>query len=301
MNDNAQLAEFANNLWRNYIKPKFRQEYHDIVTFYRAEVTANNGDGTLNIQRPFDNTITVPCTEDMSTVANHSQVTVLRFGNGNNSANQLVVAYGDGNPSYANLLRTVDVSTVTDANNALRMTIAYAHSTTVAQGIANLPTTSAGWLITYGRSSTARFQYYFSRGSNGTSNINYVRHYANNAWTDWEVIVPQTAETTWSLPTITNAYATITNGGYYTEGKRCYVQMRFTLASDLSANSGINIMSAFPIPKTVSSVVLPTMANNRGGHACRITSSGVLQVIADADHGITAGQYIDVTGVYTIQ
>ena len=41
MNDNAQLAEFANNLWRNYIKPKahltlYNMRKADLIEYIRT-------------------------------------------------------------------------------------------------------------------------------------------------------------------------------------------------------------------------------------------------------------------------
>lgn len=297
MNDNKALAEFAKNLWRNFIKPKINQEYADRVSYYRAEVTANNNDGTLTIKRPFDNEITVRCTEDMSTVANHSQVTVLRFGNGNNNANHLVVAYGDGNPSFANLLRTVATNTITDANDALRMTVADVDGSIVA----NLPVSSAGWLTTLGRSSSRREQYFAVAASSGSNAGNlYYRNNSSGTWSNWIVYAPQTLTTTWTTPTVLNGACTIINGGYYVEGRRCYIQMRVQIAAALNANSGRNIMGGFPIPSAVNAAVLSILVGNRGGHGARVTDGGEIQIIADADHGITAGQNIDLTGVYTI-
>lgn len=112
-------------------------------------------------------------------------------------------------------------------------------------------------------------------------------------------LVPQTA-TEWTAPTILNSSATITNGGYYTEGKRVYIQMRLTLTANLAANAGINIFSGLPIPDTVTAVPLAILAGNRGGAGARVTSAGQMQIIADIDHGITAGQSIDISGCYTI-
>lgn len=122
---------------------------------------------------------------------------------------------------------------------------------------------------------------------------------ASGMFLDGDEIVPQ-ALTEWEEPTILNSSATITNGGYYTEGKRVYIQMRLTLTANLAANSGINIFSDLPAPDTVNAVPLSILANNRGGHGARITNAGQLQIIADIDHGITAGQSIDLSGVYTI-
>ena len=129
---------------------------------------------------------------------------------------------------------------------------------------------------------------------------------AINIWADRltyngsNLIVPQTETTTWEEPTILNSACTISAGGYYTEGKRVYIQMRLTLTANLAANSGINIFSGLPVPDTVNAVPLSILANNRGGAGARVTSAGQMQIIADIDHGITAGQNIDLSGVYTI-
>ena len=96
MNENAQLAEFANNLWNNFLSRKAEQQSKDAVTFYRAEVTANNGNRRVTVQRPLDTAIEVSTTPTMAGVSVGDQVVVARFGKGNNNANHLVIAYGDG-------------------------------------------------------------------------------------------------------------------------------------------------------------------------------------------------------------
>ena len=96
-NDNAQMAEFAENLWKNYIKPKFKEEFKDLISFYRAEVVSNDGNNTLTIQRPYDEAYQVSCTNAMATATAGDQVLVMRFGLGVNNKNHLVVATGDGN------------------------------------------------------------------------------------------------------------------------------------------------------------------------------------------------------------
>lgn len=97
-NKNQQMAEFADNLWKNYIRPKAREEFRDQVAFYRAEVVTNDGNHKLTIQRPFDDSYQVACTNDMEDATTGMQVIVLQFGNGANNNNHLVVAKGDGNP-----------------------------------------------------------------------------------------------------------------------------------------------------------------------------------------------------------
>ena len=142
---------------------------------------------------------------------------------------------------------------------------------------------------------------------NGTSDLNrsnvFKVNWDGTAETSAGDLVPQTA-TTWLQPTLgsTPVITPDTNypGGYYVEGKRCYVQMRFSLISGLNANSALVVASNMPVPYNTPDAVLNVLVYNRGGHACRVNSDGELQIIADVDHAITAGRSIDVTGVYTI-
>ena len=96
-NENAQLAEFADNLWNNYIKQKYKDECKGILTYYRATVVSNDGSNRLTIQRPFDTAYQVSCTDAMSAVTAGTNVTVLVFGDGINNSNHIVVAYSNGN------------------------------------------------------------------------------------------------------------------------------------------------------------------------------------------------------------
>ena len=98
MNENAALAEFADNLWKNYIKKKHDESYMDAVSFYRAVVVSNDGNNKLTIQRPYDNQIQVFCTDGMTNATAGMQVLVIKFGDGKTNANHVVVARGNGNP-----------------------------------------------------------------------------------------------------------------------------------------------------------------------------------------------------------
>lgn len=97
-NMNAQMAEFAGSLWENYIKQKHDEASADVLSYYRAEVVSNDGNNRLTIQKPFDDPYQVSCTDDMSEAVEGMQVIVLRFGNGTNNANHIVVAKGNGSP-----------------------------------------------------------------------------------------------------------------------------------------------------------------------------------------------------------
>ena len=62
-NDNALMAELANNIWKNYILPKAEKLDTDTMKFYRAEVVTNDGNNKLTIQRPYDEAYQVSCTD----------------------------------------------------------------------------------------------------------------------------------------------------------------------------------------------------------------------------------------------
>lgn len=93
MHDNTEnIREFAESLWQ-YFVPKIEQKMSNNVRYYRAQVVTNNGDGTLTIQRPYDNAITVPCVDSMKGAEVGAQVTVMVFG-GTALKNSIVVADG---------------------------------------------------------------------------------------------------------------------------------------------------------------------------------------------------------------
>lgn len=97
-NASAEMAEFADNLWKNYILSKIKTEFGSMVSFYRATVVSNTG-GTIKVSRPFDDNdgdgFTVNATSQMSGVAAGENVLVFALGKGN-AMNQLIVAYADG-------------------------------------------------------------------------------------------------------------------------------------------------------------------------------------------------------------
>lgn len=91
-NANEQMAEFADNLWKNYIRPKMADEMRNHVSYYKAEVVDNEGDGYLIVKKPFDNPIKIPAVDPMLDFADiGDQVLVLCFGKGN-AQNQIVFA-----------------------------------------------------------------------------------------------------------------------------------------------------------------------------------------------------------------
>lgn len=100
-NTSAEMAEFASNLWQNYIKPKMMRELENYISFYRATVISNT-DGVIKVSRPYDdnggNGFAVNATTQMSGVSANDKVLVFVLGKGN-AANQLIVAYADGSTS----------------------------------------------------------------------------------------------------------------------------------------------------------------------------------------------------------
>ena len=90
--DNREMAEFANNLWENFIKFRHKEANLDTVSFYKAEITAKPGNGKFSIKRPFDtNSFDVMYAAYMADAPVGTQVLVLRFGEGINLANHFVI------------------------------------------------------------------------------------------------------------------------------------------------------------------------------------------------------------------
>lgn len=96
-NTNAEMAEFADNLWNNYIKPKVNEMLRNYLSYYKAKVTANPGDGRLKVRRPFDREITVRCTEMLRSVKTGTQVIVVRFGTGTSENHIAMLSGSDTN------------------------------------------------------------------------------------------------------------------------------------------------------------------------------------------------------------
>lgn len=175
-NTNAQMAEFAENLWNNYIREKHNQENADAVSFYRAKVTARPGGNFLTIQRPYDNAITVPCTTAMKTAAVGAQVLVIRFGNGNNNANHLVVATGDGESQ--NMARYYGIVTNLDTvfDNG---TYTYASSATGSPD-----TATGGTLVVYRFNDDYIVQIAYKNSSVNAA-MSTIRQYSSGTWGAW--------------------------------------------------------------------------------------------------------------------
>lgn len=83
-NGNQDMKSLADSLWE-YMKPKVENTQTNSVRYFRAKVTANPGSNQLTVQRPFDNTQTLPCVPNMSGAAVGDEVTVLIMGNNSNA------------------------------------------------------------------------------------------------------------------------------------------------------------------------------------------------------------------------
>lgn len=85
MSQNDEIKVLADQLF-DYMKPRIEDMLSNSVSFYRAEVMENLGNGTLSIQRPFDETIvTLPCVPSIANASVGTQVTVLVFGSSSNA------------------------------------------------------------------------------------------------------------------------------------------------------------------------------------------------------------------------
>lgn len=83
-NGNQDMKSLADSLWE-YMKPKVENTQTNSVRYFRAKVTANPGRNQLTVQRPFDNTQTLPCVPNMAGAAVGDEVTVLIMGNNSNA------------------------------------------------------------------------------------------------------------------------------------------------------------------------------------------------------------------------
>lgn len=132
-NANEQMAEFADNLWKNYIRPKMADELRNNISYYKAEVTKNESDGYLTVKRPFDNEIKIPVVTPMAAAAVGTQVLVLCFGKGN-AANQIVFATAALQSYYTNTNTDTKVTQSHVASNYWRPLILGYRSSSTATG-----------------------------------------------------------------------------------------------------------------------------------------------------------------------
>lgn len=128
--------------------------------------------------------------------------------------------------------------------------------------------------------------------ANGKSYFNAAAYDKNS-----NEIVGQKNPTTWTAPTIASNQATIQYGGYYTEGKRVYVQIEFTLASTLNADTTLSeFLTGFPQPALTVGVLSIETSTGAYGWA-GVKTNGKLSLRLNKQVANTASIYI--TGCYT--
>lgn len=88
MSEAEAMSEMARLMWERYFKPRAIAELlNHSLDGYKAQVTVNNGDGTLTVQRPFDETErTLKCPPALAeAAAEGDQVLVVEMGDASNS------------------------------------------------------------------------------------------------------------------------------------------------------------------------------------------------------------------------
>lgn len=271
INDNEMMAQFAKNLWENYIKFKYDEISKSNVSFYMATVVAKNNDGTLSVQEPFDNVKTVTCAANLRTVEVGAKVMVLKLGNGHNAANNL--AFMDGSTS----LILADTWTMRDKvyTNANSYTDTGIYFLTAGEGAAmsNLPvtiTSNASILFVVRDVSTGAIWQMFTFigiNDNNASEL-WVRTCVNDTWRAWLIIGEPNTTPTWTAPTYTSSRGTTSYGGYYKVGRRVHVQLVCTWkgTNGNTTASGNNISFITNFPHSVSYAALSCI-NRTKGHA----------------------------------
>ena len=103
--------------------------------------------------------------------------------------------------------------------------------------------------------------------------------------------------TTWTAPTVVSNQATIRQGGYYSEGKRTYVQMEIRLASSLAEDTTLSeFLQGFPTP--VNTLAVLSIATGGGGYGfASVKTNGKMNIRLNKTTGTSTNIYI--TGVYT--
>lgn len=93
MSEDEAMKTFADQLF-HYLRPKIQAmpELRGAVRYFRAQVTANGGNGTLTVRRPLDTSpLTLPCTNAIAGADVGDQVTVFVLGD---LSNAVVVSDG---------------------------------------------------------------------------------------------------------------------------------------------------------------------------------------------------------------
>ncbi len=90
--EEEQIKIFADALWEYILEKKLKPYLSDSVCYYVATVVSPAADGEIQIQRAFDNPVTLPCANNATGLVAGDPCTVLVFGD---FSNQLVI----GNPA----------------------------------------------------------------------------------------------------------------------------------------------------------------------------------------------------------
>lgn len=106
----------------------------------------------------------------------------------------------------------------------------------------------------------------------------------------------QTASTSWSIPSPYSSNCTISSGGYFTEGKHVYVQMRLTLAATLAADTNLQICENMPKPSPTNAVFNVAFGFAGGGNAF-VNTSGDLYLRSPGS-SVSTSTNIYITGHY---
>ena len=128
--------------------------------------------------------------------------------------------------------------------------------------------------------------------ANGKSYFNAAAYDKNS-----NEIVGQKNPTSWTAPTVVSNQATIRQGGYYSEGKRTYVQMEIRLASSLAEDTTLSeFLQGFPAP--VNTLAVLSIATGGGGWGwAAVNTSGKMNIRLNKQTGTSTNIYI--TGCYT--
>ena len=90
--EDQEMKEFADSLWVYFLEKYLKPYLSDSVCYYQATVITAPSGGEIEVQRPFDNPVTLPCANNASGLQPGDPCTVLVFGD---FSNQLVI----GNPA----------------------------------------------------------------------------------------------------------------------------------------------------------------------------------------------------------
>lgn len=304
-NENAQLAEFANNLWENYLKQKHYEASKDLLSYYRAEVVSNDGNNKLTIQRPYDNSYQVNCTEDMNNIGAGEQVTVVKFGNGANNKNHLVVADGSGNQTGASDVwyGTCDTAAGTAAKvvdcagfvlkKSRLVVVQFSTANTVGNTITlNVNGTGAKPIMVFGNTTSTSYTLKW----NPYEVLTFVYDGSAYRLVARNAPLVNARGITWKTPTIVNNSCTILLGGYMQEGHHVYVHCAIRPTAALAANANMQYLNGFP--PSLSSLMPINCLCNYYVSSAYIGSQGEFVVRASSSSGVSTSQNIWISGTY---